>query len=468
MRTRLIIAVFSFFFLGSFVSSTSAQEIKYDINKYFTPDIVRNSLDLNFLLNENFTNSINYDTIRQNVFNWNLNPTFTRYQNTRKRIMLFSVDGKTDGNTNSSIKSNNNFDKSLYSTNDLSINFNSRFYNSNRVFLMAGLSGNYDGSYTKSINSTNVLNSTVLNNSNNYKLKPSIGFGKGRIETVTDARQAVYVLDELSKKGKITRPLDENEIFNFAQTISRVKNKRFLDARLHKIEEITTVDSFLVANGYLANQDAAYFTTLNDFWEYGALYSRNSGQSFEINISPNIDIIHSKYKSEIHNIDFVENRKTYKAEMNFIYRYEKSAGLNWQHSFSTGLNFHIYDLNYEKKYDSGTLEQSKGTTKGTIFDANYNLSYFPSTRSKLTLYADHINVLDYKDNVLIKNIEYAKHHTSYMYSRIGISAEYYFSPQLRLSGSAGINYIYDSVSSNNTKNKIFSGGIGASITYSFF
>jgi len=49
----------------------------------------------------------------------------------------------------------------------------------------------------------------------------------------------------------LNRKLTTEEIHAFAQTISTVKNKRFLDARLRMIDEITTVDSVLVNMGVL-------------------------------------------------------------------------------------------------------------------------------------------------------------------------------------------------------------------------
>ena len=70
---------------------------------------------------------------------------------------------------------------------------------------------------------------------------PSIGWGIGRIENVTDARQAIYILEDFKKNGILSRDLTKDELFEFAQLISTVKNKRFLDSRLHRIDEITTM-----------------------------------------------------------------------------------------------------------------------------------------------------------------------------------------------------------------------------------
>ena len=458
-------------FFGAIISSgLSAQEYtNFDLSKYYTPDIVRNSLDLNFSLNENIISRKTPDSTTLNLFNWNLRPMFTRYENTRKRITNISIGGTTSGSSNNNFKINNNdFAKSIYTTDGLSISYSSYFYNPNQFFLMLKVNGDYDGVYSNIINSTNSLETTTLNSQNTYSISPSIGIGKGRIESVTDARQAIYILDELTKKGKITRTLTENEIFRFAQTISKVKNKRFLDARLRKIEEISTVDSFLLKSGYLTDQDATYFTTLYDFWDYGALFSRNSGQSFEVNLTPYANLDNSRYKPISLNTGDLRNNQEYKAEINFIYKLERVVGLNWQHSFSSSLNFHISDVIYETTYEAGSIDKTNGTNLGGTFNANYNLSYFPSTRSRFSLYVNQSNILDFNNHITINNIEQPKNQMSNMMSRIGISADYYFSPQLRLSGSAGIDYSYSTYSSGINENKNLSGGIGASISYSFF
>ena len=93
---------------------------------------------------------------------------------------------------------------------------------------------------------------------------PKLGLGFGRIEDVTDARQAIYMLEALHKNGVLSRQLSNEEVVALAQKISSEKNKRFFDSRLHKIDEISAVDSFFVASKALSKNDASYFTALYD------------------------------------------------------------------------------------------------------------------------------------------------------------------------------------------------------------
>lgn len=180
-----------------FPSVLSAQEYKnFDLNNYYTPDIVRNALDLNFLILDNFSSfQNNNDSTEINRFDWKLSPTFTRYKNTRNKVSNLYINGNTDGEIKDEI------DKRLSSSinNSLTVNYNLSLYSKKQRFLKLGLYSNYQNNYYRTKNSPFELDN-YINETNNYKLKPTIGIGIGRIESVRDARQAVYIFDELSKK----------------------------------------------------------------------------------------------------------------------------------------------------------------------------------------------------------------------------------------------------------------------------
>lgn len=466
---KTVILQFCLCFLCTFSAlQISAQEYNsININKYFTPDIVRNSLDINLSLNDNFYNNKSaFDSTSVNFLNWNLTPAFVRYQNTRKCISTLSAGGRTNGDLQKSNQLNNdNFRKYFSTENSLYTNYSTYFFNKKQAFLLFKLNARYVGRYSNSIYATNTGETNNLIKNTSYELKPYVGIGKGRIETVTDARQAVYIIEELSKKGKIKQVLSDKQIFEFAQVISKVKNKRFLDARLRKIEEITTVDSFLLKNNYLTNQDAAYFTTLYDFWENGALYERSSGQSFEINISPNMTFEKTLNKTEILLHGNLESARAYNGDINLVYRFEKSTSLNWQHSFNASLGYVASGFSKEKENDQSNIEKTEGTQTDGILRLSYNLSFYPSTRTRMSLFANHYNKLSVYDHVTINDIAQAKINMNDMNLNTGLSVDYYFSQQLRLSAFTGTNYTFNN---NDGDNKQFHIGLGASIIYSFF
>ena len=119
-----------------------------------------------------------------------------------------------------------------------------------------------------------------------FLVQAPVKFGNGRIEQVQDARQAVYIYKELSKADRMSPDKTDEQILEFAKLISQLKNKRFFDSRLRRIAEIESVDSFFTAKNYIKESDATYFTTLNDYWEYGNGPVRSSGTRFSVALLP--------------------------------------------------------------------------------------------------------------------------------------------------------------------------------------
>ncbi|MHB9143030.1 MAG: hypothetical protein ACYC25_14255, partial [Paludibacter sp.] len=77
MKQTFITGFILCFFLAVLSFNTSAQEYKYDLNKYYTPDIVRNQLDVSFNGNGSFNNQTStYDSVYNNTLNGSLISTF--------------------------------------------------------------------------------------------------------------------------------------------------------------------------------------------------------------------------------------------------------------------------------------------------------------------------------------------------------------------------------------------------------
>jgi len=466
------------FFLTVLSFNTSAQDYKYDISKYFTPDIVRNSLDFSFNTNNNFSNfKMALDTTQSQYYtqmNGTITPNFVSYTNTRKRMSLFQINGQFYGNyyENGFVNRNNSY-KQFQSNDNFGVTYSSHFYNSTNQFLSLGIASNFQASLN---NNSSTVNSVIGKQTyNNYFLTiaPTVGVGIGRIESVEDARQAIYILDDLSKKGVLTRPLNEEEIFQFAQQISKVKNKRFLDARLHLIDEITTVDSILASNNLLNKSDARYFTSLYDNWQYGSLFSRKSGQSFEITFTPSYNWNYIKYNPiDATNNGWV-NQNNLTGGLSFIYTYEKPVNLNWQHSVLASLNGSTnFNSSLNQYGDPNSYYGSISNNilngfdyKSVNLNGSYTLGFYPSTRTYvnasvkqsllLSYYKEVNSTSDSWNKTLISNID------------LNFSVYYYLSQQLRLSANAGTGDHYTNDYSLNKNNQI-NIWFGGTISYSFF
>lgn len=464
------------FFLGTLSLSTSAQEYKYDISKYYTPDIVRNQLDLSFNTSNTFYNAKTKTDTTQTNYQTNLGgtitPNFVTYTNTRKRFSTLQISGQFSGNYSTNGVVDEQYPNKSFQTNDnLLINYSSHLYNSSKQFLSLGISTNFQTSISGSFHINDTENGDLTNKSYDMKVSPTIGVGFGRIESVEDARQAIYILEELSKKGVLTRHLNDDEIFQFSQQISRVKNKRFLDARLHLIDEITSVDSFLVNNNLLTKSDARYFTTLYDNWQYGALFSRKSGHSFEISFNPSYEWNYANNSPEDTINRNMLNQNILRGGLSLMYIYEKPVNLKWQNSVTVSLNG-IKDLSNSINqygnsfYATGAFGPSvNGFDNQSVgLSGNYTLGFYPNTRTNFSAGISHNSMLFYSKEINVKSDSWDKEFSTN--TNLNFNAYYYISPQVRLSFGVNVGYYYSSVLS--TKYNQLYGNIGSTLSYSIY
>ena len=483
MKKTLIISFIYCFLCGGLSFNVSGQEYKYDLNKYYTPDIVRRGLDLNFntigsLSNsqsQNTDRSASNDTVRTNSLNGNMSSKFFLSQSTRKKESLLQLNlnlaGAFDNNSNGT-QGNSNYSKTHNSNSSegISINFTNKLYNSSSKFFSFGILSSL--SVSNSNNKDEVTNSVTKNTAKNFQsqIAPFVGIGIGRIESVKDARQAIYILDDLSKRGALTRHLSDDEIFKLSQVISQIKNKRFLDARLHKIDEVSTIDSFFVKNSLLTKSDATYFTTLYDNWENGANFDRKSGKVFEIKLSPFVNWNNGKTELEISNPDSStwqkRNQRTYGSGLTFNYTYAKQVNLNWERTAYASLSGGAQGYQSKTSAQPITNYTDKQNMAYISLSGNYSIGYYPSSRTHLLAGLTQNFSQGFYDN--ISNNNWNNSFSSN--STLQFSAVYYVSPQLSLSGDVTIYDYYNkyTYSSENTHNNQIGGNFSASLKYSFF
>ncbi|BDX38020.1 hypothetical protein CYCD_13750 [Tenuifilaceae bacterium CYCD] len=190
-------------------------------------------------------------------------------------------------NNESSYKSSSN--NSALQLNVLSEN---RFYLNSGFFWGVALRAtqSYAHSYSKTeVDSDETRLLANLFESENFA---ALQVGKGRIENVTDARLAVYILDDLLKQGRLSRTPNEEEVFAFADFITKTLNNRVIDSRIKRIKEYVAIDSFLVSNGLSSKPDGLYFGLINDNWNYARSQAWNTGSEWYVEVAPFLDYMH--------------------------------------------------------------------------------------------------------------------------------------------------------------------------------
>lgn len=280
-----------------------------------------------------------------------------------------------------------------------------------------------------------VLRGPYYNKDNAFSTNVSVklGIGKGRIENVGDARQAIFIIQELQKKNILKRTLTNDEVNALTEQITLVKNQRYLDYRIQLTNEISKVDSFLVANDFVDKANTAlYFTSLYDKWVYGDRDRRESGSYIKGGVSPQYSFRENSNRTSFMTdfytgIDRTKSIDSYYGAAVYVdYRYEKPMNLAWQSSFRASASSGLY------KYRSFDDDFYK-----TNVNASYKLGYYPSTR---TYISGTISQLfnwtreSYHSDDNYFNLVDKQRHTSISYTNLSVAAYYYLSPQLRLFG----------------------------------
>ena len=415
----------------------SSQSSNYSLDSYVNPDYKRKELIFFLETSSTLTSqktkqktsgieTYNYDA-NNKTFSGDFISQFYQVANSVKKqaatILLMNIEG---GYLNNNYGSNGNNIKNKDFVLNMNFNQEGYYYVKDKKFIEFSPYGYLN--YTSSVN--DYENSTTTNsNGTSTNLSFRLGLGKGRIEQVEDACLAIYILSDLKDNGSLKNTLSPEEVNMLAQQITSIKNKRRFDSRIKLIEEISTVDSFLTANGHTDAKNAPYFTTLYDNWMYAGLFKRAAGSRISAGLSPGYYWSHNKQKNEPASYsDFNNYYSQTKASVYVSYRYEKPANLYLQHSVYTEI--------------SGDWLKQRGLEKNTLSPriyGEYSLGYYPNTRThiKSTLFVDYFSAYnDDMNNSTIRN-------------GLRLDLYYYLSPQLRLNANGLLSYIYA-----NAKDKI--------------
>jgi hypothetical protein len=349
-----------------------------------------------------------------------------------------------------------------------------RLYQHNQFFFETDFHIYASGSWQKTDDNVGF----TLTKSDNFSagIEVPLLIGHGRIEQIQDARLAIYILEELQKAGRISKMPGTEEILEFSRLISTLKNKRYFDNRIRKMEEIEKVDSFFQVKGFITSADARYFTIVNDNWDYAQGPVRESGKRLSAGIIPEYSYFYSNLETNYSNPEDTSGQKsktnTIGIKMQGLYKMEKPVNLHWQRSLSVKLSYgYSRDMNSsqyieepENKRNLDYLELKTGI--------NYGMGYYPNSRTDITgqvsLDFQHSNRLENdnqpitksNDNVITPNFLFAMH--------------YYISPQFRLNMNYNINYNY---SKNNYRNdqdyqyfktNVLNQNFNVGFVYSFF
>lgn len=424
-----------------------AQLNNFDLSKYKLPDLKRRTLETNFnfhgdnIYEENANQNIaRHNERKTNNYFGDIYLNYNYYLNNSKFQRTSSLYLNLSSNLNETKLDKKLLNKIRSISPELNYKFENRKYFKGNSFFEIDLMLDYKyiDDYKFSTQTTN--NTTKIDELKTHTLLVLVPLkrGTGRIEPVQDARQAVYLFKELSKAGRMSAEMTDEQILECSKFISQLKNKRFFDTRLKRMAEIESLDSFLVANKYITKQDAKYFTTLTDFWVYGNGPNRKSGKRFSGVIIPGY--YHYNYDNPGDGYYFEKGKYNLSSMLfdgGIEFKHEKPINLFWQSSINLNCFAGIYD---------GTLKKNSSSEGDKVRISNFKLGFFhtigfyPTTRTNIRFNysAQFVNLFDNansRNGIISAEGKGAK-------ASVGLIVNYYISPKFRINFNYSAYYIW--------------------------
>jgi len=464
MRKRLLFMLTSILCLYLTFETLNAQISDFKLSDFKLPDYKRQGIDLDFSLTGQ---SIKYDEpeylSKNHGFSGLFNGNYYFYKNNRNYQGIHTIGSSLIGNyskysQDSITTKNNQFEGSLM------ISSSNLFYSKKQYFILIGFNGRIENS-TKEydyINSGAFPYKEIEKElKNKFTLSPTIGFGKGRIEPIEDARQALYILEELKKVNSLKHEPSNDEILQLAKRIAELKNERVLDSRIQKIRELTILDSLLQSLDLVNKTDISYFSNLNDMWDFGGSPGRDCGYQIGLYEHPSFGYssIHTIDREVDVDIDSTINENSFRNTVSLDFSWNKPIRQKFQSNLWCSLNF----KNWNDKNDPDYNHYYQNLTSSL----GYSFGYYPNTRTTLVFGFR----LDYANKWhRTEGLSADKTSGTEFYAGPYFSANYYFSPKLSFICSVGAQQSrYDNIiSGEHQKSSMGSAYIHTGLVYRIF
>ena len=392
-----------------------------------------------FNFNPTYFSFVNTDALQQST-NISLNINFNYDLN--RNISSNFKDGRRR-NSENDVRFIYNTSIAKYSMNDkfrsLSVYSQSDFGNKNLLRKVQDASNRYE-------NDWGIGNQSAI----------SLGFGKGRMNLVSDAVQAMFILEDLNLLNG-TSGSDE-QIEGIAQGITMIRNARYLDYRIGYKSQLKMLDSVLEANGVVKEKSIDYFTIISDNWLYANRRNRFSGNVWKHSATLGNAFEAANNSEKRDDDDYVLNRRRNiipSIQLSSYYASSQQRSLYVQTRYDFGARSELeYILGNSigttavSPIDADSLWNKRITSKTvlwtTALDGNYQYLFQPNTRNLWTVDVSSSIIFNKTLPNLVKDVNVNVYN---LRPFLSVRTNYYhwFSPQLNLtiSGNLYTNNRYD-------------------------
>ena len=441
------ILVAHYFIILFFILSTSSVFSQYKVRDYKNPDLTIRAFEVDF--SQRYTSGSNSDnglSRNSTSYSLNLSPRFSIYKSNKRFISNTVLSLRSDTRYSKSNFRNDFFkgnNEQTYFRATLYLEETFRVYYFRKLFFETGLKANlgyrYSASKVENANLETGLNFSYDGTYSSFNPVESIPIitGIGRVYESTDARMAMFIIEDLQKKGLVNQQPSGETIQELSKLITKIKNDRVFDSRLKKIYELTMLDSLFQEKGIVNEIDAAYFTTVYDNWLYAFTQSRRNGWEMKINYTLSFDQLF--YRQAYTSFQEVEGGQPATEDVVETSQFGDVGGylsLNANYYLPIGNRWQIdaeAELVVIDKYPANENEYVVMETSDFIeiqdaesmVSVNVNVSYFPTSRTQITT---PIRIGTLYENTVRK----------YIYA--GIRVDYYLSPYVRVTAQYNYNY----------------------------
>jgi len=149
-------------------------------------------------------------------------------------------------------------------------------------------------------------NSSERQDARNINLGGQLLMGWGRQYEGYYASTALYMIEELKDDGLLLKEPTQENMLMLSEIIYQKKLRHSIDSRLHKIESLNEIITFLEKEELISGSGPYDYLLIQDVWDYFPRNDRRFGSRVRIGVGMdyNYDSRHGSYTSDNRNFDY--------------------------------------------------------------------------------------------------------------------------------------------------------------------